>query len=228
MPGDHPIEHAGEASRAAGVDRAGGRKSKPHWRLLYVVAIATAAAAGVLVLGGELVRWLESRALRTRPEVTAVEPVADYWYPYPSKGVTLPEHLAAAAGTNAADDEPIIGVVVNGQAHAYLLTPMRDRNRHVVNDAIAGTAVTATYCDLTDCVRVYTDPASTAPLAIALAGLNNGEMVVAVDGVKYLQRSGDPLNGKPGAGRLPYAALEYERTTWGAWKARHPGTTFSR
>ncbi len=72
-----------------------------------------------------------------------------------------------AASSGMKPDEVVVGVVSNGRARAYRLDAMRDRARHIVNDVVGGSAVTVTYCDLTDCIRSYADPSSAAVIACA-------------------------------------------------------------
>jgi hypothetical protein len=120
------------------------------------------------------------------------------------------------------DDEEVIGVEVGGRARAYRLDAFRDRTRHLVNDWIAGVPLSVAYCDLSDCVRVYTDPRGSAPLDIAVAGRFDGEMVVKLGGVLYFHKSGTPM--EPGAGPLPFELLSPTRTTWKEWARRHPET----
>ena len=45
-----------------------------------------------------------------------------------------------------------------------------------------------------------------------------------IGGVLYYQESGKPFDGDPFAPPLPYADHPWERTTWKAWKQRHPET----
>lgn len=57
-----------------------------------------------------------------------------------------PKFVPAAADKEIADSEPVIGLVVGGQARAY---PLRILTWHeIVNDEIAGVPVTITYCPL--------------------------------------------------------------------------------
>ena len=95
-----------------------------------------------------------------------------------------------------------------------------------MNDLIGGVPVSVAYCDLTDCVRIYTDPQGSARRSTSRwPGCRDGEMVVKLDGVLYLHKSGTPV--KPGAGStpIPYDLLTPLRTTWREWShARHPGS----
>jgi hypothetical protein len=58
--------------------------------------------------------------------------------------ITAPRFLDAEAGdAQMSDEEPILGVVVDGEAHAYSLWQLDAHE--IVNDRIAGTALAATW-----------------------------------------------------------------------------------
>jgi hypothetical protein len=139
-----------------------------------VVAIAAVAVAGVFVY-----EWLTLRAARNHTEASR-DPL-DPWRRYRLEPTVAPAVEAAdAAGLN--DAEIVVGVVVGGRARAYRLDAMRDREKHVVNDMIGGVAVSVAYCDLTDCVRGYTDASAAQPLDVAVEGLYLGEMAIKAHG----------------------------------------------
>jgi Protein of unknown function (DUF3179) len=130
-------------------------------------------------------------------------------------------------GSGMRDDDEVIGVEIGGRARAYRLAALDSRTTHVVNDLLGGVPVTVTYCDLSNCVRGFTDPRGTTPLGFSVGGLyteNSAEMVVKLDGVFYLQKSGKSI--RPGSGRaaIPYDSIEPTRTTWKEWVRLHPDT----
>lgn len=152
----------------------------------------------------------------------------------------------AAKDAGLAPDEKVIGVVVGGKARAYRIKAMEGRSQHLVNDLIAGVPVSVAYCNLTECVRVYTGPAGSGPLDLAVAGLLDNEMIMNVGGAPYFQGSGklvgpdvlgssrNPVavsfarNAKAAAGsergsrEIPYATLTPVLTTWKSWVEQHP------
>jgi hypothetical protein len=142
------------------------------------------------------------------------------------EGLTRPP-TSGVEGSGMRDDDVILGVEAGGRARAYRLDALRGRTHHIVNDLVGGVPVSVIYCDINDCVRAYTDPRGTAPLGFSVGGLyidNEGEMVVKLDGVFYLQKSGKPINPVPGSRAIPYQLLEPTRTTWKEWVRRHPNT----
>jgi hypothetical protein len=130
----------------------------------------------------------------------------------------------AADGAGLADDEEVIGVVVDGRPRAYRLKALEYPPWHIVNDVIGGTPLTVAHCDLTGCTRVYSGPEGMGPLDVAQAGLVEGEMVVTIGGRDYLHRTGRALDPAGGAEASPFSGHAWTRTTWREWVGRHPTT----
>ena len=129
-----------------------------------------------------------------------------------------------AAQSKIADVDEVIGVVANGKPRAYWLKALSYPPWHIVNDVVGGVPVSVTYCDRTNCTRVYTNGPSSTPLAVDLGGLYGKEMVVKIGGVLYFQESGQPFDPGQGGSPLPFADHAWERTTWKEWRNRHPDT----
>ena len=129
-------------------------------------------------------------------------------------------------GSGMRDDDEVIGVEIGGRARAYRLVALSSRTTHVVNDLLGGVPVTVAYCDITDCVRAYTDSRRTTPLEFSIGGLyieDGSQMVLKLDGVYYLQKSGKTIRPGPGPDAIPYDSIEPTRTTWKEWVRLHPG-----
>jgi hypothetical protein len=142
--------------------------------------------------------------------------------PFRALGITNPTAVAAEAVTSR-DDEEVIGVVHDGKARAYFLNAMKGIGKHVVNDLLAGKPISVTYCDQTQCSRVLTDPASTKPLPLNLGGYSKGQMLLETGNKYFFQPTGecsDPTHPKP----FPFTDHASTRTTWKAWRDRHPDT----
>jgi hypothetical protein len=113
-----------------------------------------------------------------------------------------------------ADDAPVIGVVADGRPRAYLVSAMRSMSSHVVNDLVGEVPVTVTYCDRTDCIRTFSAKSRGEPLTLGVGGWSNGGMELRLDERNYPQESAE----------VPLDDFEFERTTWGEWRERHPET----
>ncbi len=182
--------------------------------------------AGIVVVMA--VYWVErSRFQVVEKEVThgnrgAWKPAKPLWT-FEMPGLQKPQTLPATA-VKIADSDEVIGVVAKGKPRAYWLEALKFPPWHVVNDVVAGAPVSVTYCDNTDCTRVYTSSDSSTPLDVNLGGLYGAEMLLKVGGVRYLQATGKPFEPGPGVPPLPYADHPWERMTWKEWRQRHPKT----
>lgn len=116
-------------------------------------------------------------------------------------------------------DSKVVGFEYAGQARAYLTSSMSELpERHVVSDLIGPDAVTVTYCDLADTVRIFVSKSAEAPLELSVVGLAetpDGErMVLEANGTRFFQDSA----------KAPYDKLSFVVTTWGEWVQLHPAT----
>ena len=121
-------------------------------------------------------------------------------------------------------DERVIGVESGGKARAYRLAACDDDTRHLINDLIGGVPVSVAYCNLTRCVRVYTDPRGSEPLDAEVPGLLNGQMVIRLGGSLYFHQTGMPAEPAKNPPSLPYDLLTPTITTWKEWVRHHPET----
>ena len=190
---------------------------------LKVVGAAIAAGAALIpsIYAFERVSLSASRdgiSTHTAPPQPFVQVEAPGLLRPPTSGVE---------GSGMRDDDEVIGIEVGGRARCYWLGALGNRTNHVVNDLIGGIPVSVAYCDITNCVRVYTDPNGITPLGFGVGGLFIGdgpEMVVKLDGDFYLQKSGKRIKPGPGPAGIPYDLIEPTRTTWKEWVRRHPQT----
>jgi hypothetical protein len=131
-----------------------------------------------------------------------------------------------AASARLPDEAEVIGVSAGGRHRAYAVSAMRPRRAHVVNDELAGVPVSVTFCGVTGCVRVFTDPDEEGPLDLAVGGLDSRPgrqgMVLRAGASRYRHDSGQPFEA--GAVPFPYEDYPYLRTTWGEWRRAHPDT----
>jgi Protein of unknown function (DUF3179) len=161
---------------------------------------------------------------------TPVEFMYHTWLPNDQDGVIRPPTFEAAkAGLK--DDAEVLGIEVNGVARAYRLAALCDINRHIVNDTVNGVPVSVLYCDLNDCARAYTGPASPNPLPIRQAGMKFGDLILKVGDVFYQHSTARALGGSgfpdapdPRLPALPFSPTAVTRTTWREWKQQHPQT----
>jgi Protein of unknown function (DUF3179) len=193
-------------------------KIPPIWRAI----LALVGLELVVVFGFYWVERTRLHAVEKDVTIGKDDGLKHLWK-FEMPGLRNPSALPAAAA-KIADADDVIGVVVNGKPRAYWLQALRYPPWHIVNDVVVGVPVSVTFCDRTNCTRVYTDRQSSAPLDVNIGGLYGKEMVVKIGGLLYFQESGKPFEAGEGAPSLPYADLPWERTTWKEWRQRHPET----
>jgi hypothetical protein len=137
--------------------------------------------------------------------------------PPPSDRVDRPATVPAAKAS-LADGDAVVGVVVLGKARAYRLDGFKFIAHHVVNDVVSRTAVTVTYCDRDDCLRVFTGDGE-EPLPVGVGGYDGG-LLLRVGNGRFRQKAGSAARGEG----LPYRPMPFERVSWGEWKKAHPDT----
>lgn len=124
----------------------------------------------------------------------------------------LQPRFANADETSLSADARVVGIVVNGDARAYPVAELSGMTSHVVNDQFGEIPVSVTYCDRSDCTRVFTSADTAAPLTLGTGGFAGDEMLVTLDGQMYPQSSGE----------IPLQDVPFEVTTWHEWKSQHP------
>jgi hypothetical protein len=179
-----------------------------------IIAGSVLAAAAVALVVDSFVR--PTRMTQPAPVI-----VPGYQFsPSGNAGIIRPRTVAASTA-GLPEDEMVIGVKIHGKARAYrraALAPILD---HVVNDVVDAVPVSVTYCNQTECTRVFTDD-GTEPLELMTGAYRDG-LLLKVHGRLYRQDTGaavDHVDDKP----LPYQTLPFEETTWGHWRAENPDT----
>ncbi|MBY0228468.1 MAG: DUF3179 domain-containing protein [Gemmataceae bacterium] len=134
-------------------------------------------------------------------------------------GIDLPE-MRKASEARLEDDDEVVGIVVGGTARAYSLKAMAPMTSHVVNDLAGGVPVTVTYCDLAECVRVFTGPGKGKHLGLGQMGRVEDSLLLNAGGRMIRQSTGRAMGGEG----EPLPTVAHERTTWKAWRTAHPDT----
>jgi hypothetical protein len=192
----------------------------------------------------------ESDATTVRPSDTARQspedagpPIAEYTLPLPMSGEALqgearsggpprdgipsidePAFVSASAADDRLDDGDIVfGAARGGEAKAY---PQRILVWHeIVNDALDGDSVSVSYCPLTGTVQGFPRGATTFGVSGRLLN-NNLIMYDRATENWWPQVLATAIPG-PWSSTLAGRSLPEFRvvwTTWGRWKAKHPGT----
>jgi len=112
------------------------------------------------------------------------------------------------------DETMIIGVELGGSFRAYLPSGMNDMDQHVLHDEFNGEPITVTYCDKSDCARVFVR-GDVAAGQIHMGGFNGDAMLLLIDEKRYVQSDQE----------MPLDEYPIKRMAWLEWKTSHPETT---
>jgi Protein of unknown function (DUF3179) len=196
-----------------------------HTRLsksrVALAALAALAVGAVVVLAAY---WAE-RAAAKWPGAGPIIPSTglELNRRFQMKGIVRPPTVPADRAELREDDE-VIGVMVDGKARAYQLKALYVGRHHVVNDLIDNVPISVAYCNISDCVHVYTRSGTTEPLDVWQSGFGIGGLILKIEGVAYRHQSGEPLEPGPDVPPIPYQNYPWVRTIWREWKQQHPGT----
>ncbi|MBW3598875.1 MAG: DUF3179 domain-containing protein [Planctomycetes bacterium] len=131
-----------------------------------------------------------------------------------------PASYRSAAEAGLRDTEPVIGVIVNGKARAYQINSMCSLQTCLVNDTVAGRAISVLYAAEVGSPRVLTDeqdlPGEALPLGIH--GIVQGSLYVSYQGRNRF------FDGTlRGLADHPFA-----HCSWKTWRAAYPDTDVYR
>jgi hypothetical protein len=205
------------------VPRLGVRTLYHAGRLRYGVAtLALGCAVAAGLRGHTRRRWLPLAS------VLALIPFAGALHaPRLLTPLDDPEHVAAADADATVDgDKLVLGVELDGEAHAWLVRTLVPH--HLVHDAVAGRPVVATWCAVCNTGIVYDGTVAGRSLHFDPEGVWRRNMVMRdrETGTLWQQSTGEALVG-PLAGET-LTVLGGRLLTWDAWRAEHPATTLTR
>jgi hypothetical protein len=186
------------------------------WAIIGLLVTETCLVLATYVIELARLKSLEN-------EVTYRKGTGPYLWRFEKEGILRPTTRSVQTA-GLADDEAVVGVVVDGKARAYWVKALSYPPQHLINDLIEGSPVSIVHCDLSNCTRVYTKTGRSAPLQLASVGLLDSEMVVKVGGVQYFHQSGQAVKDLPGSPPFPYEPVPWTRTTWKAWRTQNPST----
>ena len=110
------------------------------------------------------------------------------------------------------DDAVVIAIEVAGKASAFPKLFMEGVGDHIVTDVIEELPLAVTYCNETECIRVFADHDSDRKIELHQQGLMNGGLAVILDGKIYEQDSKE----------IPLEDYDYELKSWSEWKTENP------
>ena len=133
-----------------------------------------------------------------------------------------PQFLPVTEATSLADSEPVIGVVIGGEAKAY---PLRILIWHeIANDIIAGVPVTVTFCPLCNAAMVFDRRVGDLVLDFGTTGmLRNSDLVMYDRQTEswWQQFLGEAIVGELTGTELKVLPSRLE--SWANFRKRAPG-----
>lgn len=135
---------------------------------------------------------------------------------------TVSPPVVKGAAAKIASAEIVVGVEVGGRSRAYCVRTMGDPSGHLVNDFVGGVPVSVACCNLSQTVRVYSDPKGSGLLDAEVVGLLNSQMVTRLGEHLYFHITGRPVEPDKNPPPIPYQVLPPIVTTWENWSKSHP------
>ena len=114
-----------------------------------------------------------------------------------------------------ADEDEVIGITVGKTYRAYQIKAFISNGGRVLNDIVGGTAVSVTYCDIWDNIRVFTLDTDGEEIVLGLAGWRNHQLDLNYEDMQYGQKTSTDI---------PLEDFPHERMSWLDWKTAHPET----
>ncbi|MGI9365477.1 MAG: DUF3179 domain-containing protein [Rhizobiaceae bacterium] len=132
-----------------------------------------------------------------------------------------PKFIDVAAVTDLADQDPVIGLVINGDARAY---PLRIMTWHeIVNDKVGGTPVAVTYCPLCNAAIVFDAHVNGKELTFGTTGKLRKSDLIMYDRATnswWQQFVGESIAGTYTGQKLALVPVRLE--SWKEFRQRHP------
>ncbi|MBT7916419.1 MAG: DUF3179 domain-containing protein [Planctomycetaceae bacterium] len=181
------------------------RYKKHSLQALCLCMVATGIAWGYLV-------YQDLNSSRNRYANLPDDPTGGTQMSTPGSMERIDRTFDAVSDSELQDDEIIIALEVNGVHYAYPKRRLSDIGAHVATEILGDLPVAVTYCNETECVRVFTGDAGGDRLDVTQEGLDEGKFVIRVNGKHFFQESE----------AIPLQDYAFELVRWSQWKTEHP------
>lgn len=175
--------------------------------ILLVMLVLCAALGGAFVTNLILEK-------RSKPNYGLVgyDPTSNAMNDVAAEMETPERRLVMVGEVELADDAEVISVVVDGRSFAFPKKFMEGVGDHIASELLAGLPIAVTYCNETECVRVFTHDASLGKIELDQFGLVDGGLSVQLNGSVYAQESK----------KIPLDDYMFTLVSWAVWKESHP------
>ena len=175
--------------------------------ILLGVVVLLAALGGAFVTN----IVLENR-MKPNYSLVGDEPNSDVMNDMTAEMETPDRDFLSVDQTELPDDAEVIGIEVNGQSYAFPKRFMMGVGDHIASEVFDGLPVTVTYCNESECVRVFSNRQSSSRIELEQFGLINEGLAVKFQGKVYAQESSD----------IPLEDYDFTVASWLEWKENNP------
>lgn len=176
-------------------------------KILLALAVILAALGGAFL--ANLV--IEQRG-KPNYDLVAYDPTSNSMNDMVAEMETPERQFAAVDKVELPGNAEIIAVEIAGQSYAFPKRFMEGVGDHIASDVLKGLPLAVTYCNETECVRVFTDEKSDKKIELDQFGLQDGGLAVQLEGKVYAQESED----------IPLADYPFQIARWAEWKTANP------
>ncbi len=175
--------------------------------ILLTVVIVLAASGGAYVGNLVVENW-------SKPDYSSIgeEPVNAILEETPAVMAPDERRFLLVSEVTLPDDAEVIAVEIDGVHYAFPKLYMEGIGDHIVSEVIEGLPIAVTYCNETECVRVFTDQEATGKIDLLQNGLQDGGLALLLGDEVYLQESEE----------IPLDDYAFTVQRWGQWKTDHP------
>jgi hypothetical protein len=182
---------------------------KYRLRALCLFVLATVLAWGYLTF--------QDIGKKSTSPISESDPAYDselsgYQMSTPGSMGAIDRTFEAVSDSELPDDAVIIALEINGVHYAYPKLRLSDIGAHVATEILGDIPIAVTYCNETECVRVFTGDTGGPRLDVTQEGLDKGKFLILVDGKPWFQDDES----------IPLQDYAFELVSWNQWKTEHP------
>lgn len=167
--------------------------------------LATAFAWGYLV-------YEDLNISRNRYADLPPDPTGGIQMSTPGSMETVDRTFEAVSDSKLDDEDIIIALEINGVHYAYPKCRLSDVGAHVASEILGDVPIAVTYCNESECVRVFTGDIGGDRLDITQEGLDKDKFLILVNGEQFFQDDKS----------IPLQDYAFELVSWNQWKTEHP------
>ncbi len=172
---------------------------------LCLLVLATAFAWGYLT-------YQDLNLSRNRYANLPPDPTGGIQMSTPGSMERIDRTFEAVSDTELDDDDIIIALEINGAHYAYPKRRLSDVGAHVATEILDDVPIAVTYCNESECVRVFTGDVGGDRLDITQEGLDQDKFLILVNGKSFFQEDKS----------IPLKDYAFELVSWHQWKTEHP------